>query len=659
MSTPTAHSYFLRSRKPLDILQEENNYNNNNTDTVSFLNYNRSNNNKSINTPKSNPFGKNQHPTPNTGKVLTPLPLHQRRRIMTTTTTTTTKTVSYDAGSLGVVEKTKQQQPILEATVSITTPIKMKTPNGVLNYNRGNKNNSTPVAKTPNAGKILSPLPLQSRRLKTPAQKKNVVMIDNMNDLVPSTLNEIVDIDHKHNNGEDDDNSSIGLMVSATKVENKSLRLSNEGKKDRDDVISASIKNSIIIHDVGNNSPSFNVDHDDVNVDKDIDWGNEEEDEDKDDDDDECEPQWTIDDLELVCKLGQGGTASVYQVMDTATEAMYALKIQKNSDDAQCELDLHTLLNHPNICRMIDYFYCDTEPYAENGGDDINERQQTEKKNTNYLCTVLELCSGGSLYDIIDWYGTLPEELAAQYMLSSIDALIYLHEDAQVIHCDIKPGNFLLAMGAARTGMIKVADFGMSVQSEEREIIGGSPAYMSPEHLEAWRDMTDKFDARSDIYSLGVMLYEMLHGYLPFEVIEANDFDSGFDYGDDNSSLSRESLNTVTKNCASENNDDDDERVESIVNKITDLSIAGGSDSDDDDDNFNGFPVLDLRKLNDVTSKKSFYVPKPIFVEEDVSVEAQDLILRLMERSATKRITLQEAKDHEWFQKVFFEGVPV
>jgi len=60
-----------------------------------------------------------------------------------------------------------------------------------------------------------------------------------------------------------------------------------------------------------------------------------------------------------------------------------------------------------------------------------------------------------------------------------------------------------------------------------------------------------------------------------------------------------------------------------------------------------------------VTSKKSFYVPKPIFVEEDVSVEAQDLILRLMERSATKRITLQEAKDHEWFQKVFFEGVPV
>ena len=57
-------------------------------------------------------------------------------------------------------------------------------------------------------------------------------------------------------------------------------------------------------------------------------------------------------------------------------------------------------------------------------------------------------------------------------MLSSIDALIYLHEDAQVIHCDIKPGNFLLAMGAARTGMIKVADFGMSVQSEVSKTTG-------------------------------------------------------------------------------------------------------------------------------------------------------------------------------------------
>lgn len=228
-------------------------------------------------------------------------------------------------------------------------------------------------------------------------------------------------------------------------------------------------------------------------------------------------------------------------------------------------------------------------------------------------------------------------------MKDAIDALEYLHKDEMIIHCDIKPGNWLVTGEGPDTtvGIIKLADFGMAVPFNEREIVGGSPVYMSPEHLLAWRDMTDKIDYRSDIYSMGVVLYEMLMGYLPYEVLEANANDEDTD---------------VVNNNKGNGNDD---AVESTAKNLIDLSIVESNDDqhDQDHDNDNefggdsGYPVLDLRKLNDITSDKPFYIPPPIFLEA-ISDEAQDLIMRLMEPSLSKRITLEEAKNHGWFQKV-------
>jgi hypothetical protein len=145
-----------------------------------------------------------------------------------------------------------------------------------------------------------------------------------------------------------------------------------------------------------------------------------------DDEDDSIEWERSIDDVEFVCKLGEGGTAQVYQVREKDTGTMFALKVQKESDDAMCEMDLHIPLLHPHICRMIDYFYCDTKPFEEHILMDVQSEVQYQQQqlaeeeddescsSTRYLCTILELCTGGSLHDVIDRFVTMPESIAAQ-----------------------------------------------------------------------------------------------------------------------------------------------------------------------------------------------------------------------------------------------------
>ena len=110
----------------------------------------------------------------------------------------------------------------------------------------------------------------------------------------------------------------------------------------------------------------------------------------------------------------------------------------------------------------------------------------------------------------------IPEHQAAKYFFDAVKALEYLHAQ-EIIHCDCKPANILLDAD----GSVKLADFGMAVDADEKEVVGGSPVYMAPEHLMAWRQMTDDFDHRSDIYSLEVVLYEMLEGALPYIVWES------------------------------------------------------------------------------------------------------------------------------------------
>jgi len=132
---------------------------------------------------------------------------------------------------------------------------------------------------------------------------------------------------------------------------------------------------------------------------------------------------------------------------------------------------------------------------------------------------VMELLEGNDLGEELARHGSLPISLAAHYLLQAIDAIAEAHAMG-VVHRDLKPGNLFLARGADGTRSIKVLDFGISksvarssdiVLTRTASMIG-SPLYMSPEQMRSARDV----DSRSDIWSLGAILYELVSGEPPF-----------------------------------------------------------------------------------------------------------------------------------------------
>lgn len=305
--------------------------------------------------------------------------------------------------------------------------------------------------------------------------------------------------------------------------------------------------------------------------------------------------EWSVDDFEYIKTLGSGGTGTVFCVEEKQSGYQVALKVMDADEDGICEIDIHQPLDHPSIVKMIDYFFSDEQ---------FGPHQHTEESpKRRSLFMIIELCDGGSLFDVVRdaENGCISENQAASYFLNAVEAMEYLH-DQDCIHCDVKSLNFLV-----HGHQLKLADFGMSVRNDERDVVGGSPAYMSPEHLLAWHHMTDQFDYRSDIYSLGVVLFEILVGYLPYEVIEEG-----------------------TENAE-------------------ECLLAGFDKLGIDDDIFRP-PAVDLRKLDDLSADELLYIPRPIF-PSFVSDEAQDLILRLMEPNMEKRISISEAKEHLWLQK--------
>ncbi len=200
---------------------------------------------------------------------------------------------------------------------------------------------------------------------------------------------------------------------------------------------------------------------------------------------------------EIIDELGRGGMATVYRANDPRFEREVALKVLPREllHDPQFRVRFEreaktiAMLEHPFIVPVYDFGEEDGQPYF-----------------------VMRYMTGGSLSDRIRSTGTLAVAQAARIMDGLCSALDEAHQKG-IIHRDLKPANILFD----RAGEPCVSDFGIAkiTQSQTNVTAGamlGTPAYMSPEQAQG-----EKVDARSDIYALGIILFEMLTGRQPYE----------------------------------------------------------------------------------------------------------------------------------------------
>ena len=201
---------------------------------------------------------------------------------------------------------------------------------------------------------------------------------------------------------------------------------------------------------------------------------------------------WTIKRL-----VSSGSTAHIILAVDTDESKEVAVKVFKSEVDSEVvnrEADIHGSLSHPNILEMkgICSF---TTPRSE-----------------SKRALVLEYASRCDLLDHIQDYGRLPQAVAHFFFHQMLDALEYLHERAHVSHGDIKPENICID----DQFNIKLTDFGHAKRIGRKELITdiqGTPEYLSPE-----MHKKESYDPdQSDLFALGITLFAMVAGTLPFE----------------------------------------------------------------------------------------------------------------------------------------------
>ncbi|HEX3051830.1 MAG TPA: serine/threonine-protein kinase, partial [Aggregatilineaceae bacterium] len=201
---------------------------------------------------------------------------------------------------------------------------------------------------------------------------------------------------------------------------------------------------------------------------------------------------------ELLSLIGQGGMGDVYKGLDTQTGDWVAIKllhtdvIDENPnllDRFNREGQALSRLNHPNIVKVLTTF---------------------EENKQHYL--VMEYVGGGSLRDMLDMQGKLPVDRVLNIALDLADALTRAHR-LHIIHRDIKPDNVLLAEdGTPRLTDFGVAHLGDRTRLTQTGSVIGTYAYLSPEACNGM-----DLDERTDIWSFGVMLFELLTGDPPFD----------------------------------------------------------------------------------------------------------------------------------------------
>lgn len=202
--------------------------------------------------------------------------------------------------------------------------------------------------------------------------------------------------------------------------------------------------------------------------------------------------------------LGKGGFATVYEIWNPKLEIKRAVKLwhpntsQKSLERFETEIKITAKLHHPNIVEIHNVGEWNGLPYIE-----------------------MEKINGYCLKDILSEKGALPVEVATAITILICRALCYADRQSYIlygvkrkgiVHCDIKPANIMIT----RQGVVKLTDFGLATPTDETlhletDKVNGSVHYSSPEQLESVQ-----VDQRTDIYSLGVVMYEMYSGSKAF-----------------------------------------------------------------------------------------------------------------------------------------------
>jgi serine/threonine protein kinase len=196
-------------------------------------------------------------------------------------------------------------------------------------------------------------------------------------------------------------------------------------------------------------------------------------------------------------KIGEGGMGAVFKGVDLMLEREVAVKVLRPEFSSQPELverfraEAVTLakLNHPNIATLHSFF-----------------------RQANDFFMVMEFVRGEALDSVIRRGGAMAPQQAVMHFCQALDGIGRAHK-LGIVHRDIKPANVMIT----EDGSIKVMDFGIArvlgtARMTKQGNIIGTIEYMSPEAIQG-----HEVDARADIYSLGILLYEMLTGRVPFE----------------------------------------------------------------------------------------------------------------------------------------------
>ncbi len=208
----------------------------------------------------------------------------------------------------------------------------------------------------------------------------------------------------------------------------------------------------------------------------------------------------------IISKIGEGGMGEVFLAEDENLGRKVAIKmlapeLMRNAELVERfkqEARLQASLIHPNIVALYTFFIEDNNFYM-----------------------VMEYADGETLKELIKKNGKIEEETAKRIMLQLLEGVGYAHQ-LGIIHRDLKPSNIIVGKDLR----VKIMDFGIAKALGDRGMTKtgtkmGTLYYMSPEQIKAEKDI----DQRTDIYSLGIIFYEMLTGKVPFNTETESDFE--------------------------------------------------------------------------------------------------------------------------------------